>query len=550
MSDENNVTAQIKPQKQISAIWIVPILALAMGAWMLFQYINSTGPQITLQLPTADGIEVGKTEIRALNVKVGLITEVTLSENYDHIIAKAQMNKDAERMLRDDTMFWVVKPRIGRDGVSGLETLLSGAYIQLQPGKSKIEKERFTVLDVPPPVASPDAEGGLRLVLTHREAGKLGVGDPVIYKGFTVGRVEKTSFDVDTRKALYQLFIFKPYDSLVRTRTKFWLNSGVDLQLNAEGFEVKFGSLESMLTGGVTFDTVPGLESGEQLTENMVNFRLYDDIKQLREGMYDDYIEFVMLFDESVRGLKRKAPVEYRGLRIGTVMRVPMRLPTPPEENFSAKKIPVLVRIELGRVYGDFQSQSLPMLKDKLKSEFAKGLRGTLKTGNLLTGALYVDADFYPNDEPYVPSKFADLDVFPTMRGGFAQVQRQVNDFLNKINNLPMEETLDSLNQRKRLKKRLASAERVADSIDKLLNQKETQEIPTDIRQSLQQLQKTLDGYGPNSTMYSEMEATLKELESVMTEFKPVLKQLNEKPNSLVFGEDEISDPIPVKGKN
>ncbi|MDF5571102.1 MlaD family protein, partial [Vibrio parahaemolyticus] len=167
------------------------------------------------------------------------------------------------------------------------------------------EKERFTVLDVPP-VASPDAEG-LRLVLTHREAGKLGVGDPVIYKGFTVGRVEKTSFDVDTRKALYQLFIFKPYDSLVRTRTKFWLNSGVDLQLNAEGFEVKFGSLESMLTGGVTFDTVPGLESGEQLTENMVNFRLYDDIKQLREGMYDDYIEFVMLFDESVRGLKRKA---------------------------------------------------------------------------------------------------------------------------------------------------------------------------------------------------------------------------------------------------
>ncbi|NMU53649.1 paraquat-inducible protein B, partial [Vibrio parahaemolyticus] len=142
-------------------------------------------------------------------------------------------------------------------------------------------------------------------------------------------------------------------------------------------------------------------------------------------------------------------------------------------------------------------------------------------------------------------------DVFPTMRGGFAQVQRQVNDFLNKINSLPMEETLNSLNATlKTSEKTLASAERVADSIDKLLNQKETQEIPTDIRQSLQQLQKTLDGYGPNSTMYSEMEATLKELESVMTEFKPVLKQLNEKPNSLVFGEDEISDPIPVKGQN
>ncbi|EGQ8098101.1 paraquat-inducible protein B [Vibrio parahaemolyticus] len=547
MSDENNATAQIKPQKQISAIWIVPILALAMGAWMLFQYINSTGPQITLQLPTADGIEVGKTEIRALNVKVGLITEVTLSENYDHIIAKAQMNKDAERMLRDDTMFWVVKPRIGRDGVSGLETLLSGAYIQLQPGSSEVEKDHFAVLDVPP-VASPDAEG-LRIVLTHREAGKLGVGDPVIYKGFTVGRVEKTSFDVDTRRALYQLFIFKPYDNLVRTRTKFWLNSGLDLQLNAEGFEVKFGSLESLLTGGVTFDSIPGMESGEALTKDMTNFRLYDDVKQVREGMYDEYIEFVMLFEESVRGLKRKAPVEYRGLRIGTVMRVPMRLPTP-EEHFSAKRIPVLVRIELGRVYGDVESHSMEMFKEKLKDEFAKGLRGTLKTGNLLTGALYIDADFYPDDTPYEANTYEGLDVFPTMRGGFAQVQRQVNDFLNKLNNLPMEDTLTSLNATLKTSERtLASAEKVANSIDKLLSQKDTQEIPADIRQSLQQLQKTLDGYGPNSTMYSEMESTLKELEKVMTEFKPVLKQLNEKPNSLVFGEDEVKDPIPVRGQ-
>ncbi|MDK9758111.1 intermembrane transport protein PqiB [Vibrio sp. D173a] len=547
MSDENNATAQIKPQKQVSAIWIIPILALAMGAWMLFQYINSTGPEITLKLPTAEGIEVGKTEIKALNVKVGLITDVKLSEDYDHIIATAQMNKDADRMLREDSMFWVVKPRIGREGVSGLETLLSGAYIQLQPGNSKVEKEHFDVLDVPP-VASPDAEG-LRIVLTHREAGKLGVGDPVIYKGFTVGRVETTSFDVETRRALYQLFIFKPYDSLVRTKTHFWLKSGVDLQLNAGGFEVKFGSLESLITGGVTFDTVPGLDAGDEVTEDMLHFRLFDDVKQVREGMYDEYIQFVMMFEESVRGLKAKAPVEYRGLRIGTVMKVPMRMPTP-EEDFSAKKIPVLVRIELGRVYENLPSSQLPRFKEKLKEEFAKGLRGTLKTGNLLTGALYIDTDFYPDEEPYVPSKFEDYDVFPTKQGGFAQVQRQVNDFLTKLNSLPMEDTLNSLNKTlKNSEKTLASAERVANSVDRLLNQEDTKAIPADIRKSLEQLQKTLDGYGPNSTMYSEMESTLKELEQVMTEFKPVLKQLNEKPNSLVFGEDEVNDPTPVRGQ-
>lgn len=547
MSDENKTTAQIKQQRQISAVWIIPILALVMGAWMLFQYISSTGPQITLQLPTADGIEAGKTEIRALNVKVGVITQVTLSENYDHIIAKAQMNKDAERMLREDSMFWVVKPRIGRDGVSGLETLLSGAYIQLQPGKSAEEKEHFTVLDVPP-VAAPDAEGR-RIVLTHREAGKLGVGDPVIFKGFTVGRVEKTSFDVETRQALYQLFIFKPYDSLIRTRSKFWLSSGVDLQLNTEGFELKLGSLESLLTGGVTFDSVPGMDSGDPLTEDMTNFRLYDDVKQLREGIYDEYIDFVMLFDESIRGLKEKAPVEYRGLRIGTVMKVPLRFPTQ-EESFSVKRIPVLVRIELGRLFDHFHTDSMDEYSEKLKLEFARGLRGTLKTGSLITGALYIDTDFYPDAEKYEPSEFLGLSVFPTMRGGFAQVQKQVNDFLYKINKLPMEDTLESLNQTLKTSERtLASAERMADSINKLLNQNETQQIPADIRQSLQQLQKTLDGYGPNSTMYSDMESTLKELEKVMTEFKPVLKQLNDKPNALVFGVDDVNDPVPVGGK-
>lgn len=547
MSDENKTTAQIKQQRQISAVWIIPILALVMGAWMLFQYISSTGPQITLQLPTADGIEAGKTEIRALNVKVGVITQVTLSENYDHIIAKAQMNKDAERMLREDSMFWVVKPRIGRDGVSGLETLLSGAYIQLQPGKSAEEKEHFTVLDVPP-VAAPDAEGR-RIILTHREAGKLGVGDPVIFKGFTVGRVEKTSFDVETRQALYQLFIFKPYDSLIRTRSKFWLSSGVDLQLNTEGFELKLGSLESLLTGGVTFDSVPGMDSGDPLTEDMTNFRLYDDVKQLREGIYDEYIDFVMLFDESIRGLKEKAPVEYRGLRIGTVMKVPLRFPTQ-EESFSVKRIPVLVRIELGRLFDHFHTDSMDEYNEKLKLEFARGLRGTLKTGSLITGALYIDTDFYPDAAKYEPSEFLGLSVFPTMRGGFAQVQKQVNDFLYKINKLPMEDTLESLNQTLKTSERtLASAERMANSINKLLNQNETQQIPADIRQSLQQLQKTLDGYGPNSTMYSDMQSTLKELEKVMTEFKPVLKQLNDKPNALVFGVDDVNDPVPVGGK-
>ncbi|KFK57260.1 paraquat-inducible protein B, partial [Vibrio vulnificus] len=141
--------------------WIIPILALGIGLWMLFQHLNSTGPKIYRKLPTADGLEVGKTQIKALNVNVGVITDIALSENYDHIIATAQMSKDAQRMLREDSLFWVVKPRIGKDGISGLDTLLSGSYLQLQPGHGSQFQDSFTVLDLPP-VAPTDAKG-LRL---------------------------------------------------------------------------------------------------------------------------------------------------------------------------------------------------------------------------------------------------------------------------------------------------------------------------------------------------------------------------------------------------
>ncbi|ENM5787187.1 intermembrane transport protein PqiB [Vibrio metoecus] len=540
MSDEIQANAEVTSQKQLSAIWIIPILALAMGLWMLFQYVNSTGPKITLILPTADGLEVGKTQIKALNVNVGVITDITLSENYDHIVATAQMSKDAERMLREDSLLWVVKPRIGREGISGLDTLLSGAYIQLQPGQSTAFQDQFTVMDLPP-IAPPDAKG-LRLILTSKEAGKLSVGDPVMYEGFTVGRVETTQFDVESKKAHYQLFIFAPYDKLVSTRSFFWLNSGINLQLNAEGLEFSLGSVESLLKGGVTFGLLQEEDAGQPITQQMTEFRLFDDVKQIREGMYDDYIEFVMMFDESVRGLKTSAPVEYRGLRIGTVSKVPLRTRTS-NIDISTNRIPVLVRIELGRLYDNFNKADLPNLKSSMQQEFFKGLKASLKTGNLVTGALYIDTDYYPEEKIDGLRHFEGYPLFPTKQGGFAEVQKQVTDLLRKLNGLPMGDTLDSLNNTlKTSEKLLASAERI-------LKKQETQNLPADIKASLKQLEATLGGFGPESTVYHELETTLKELNQVMAEFKPVLRTINEKPNALIFGDSDATDPIPAKGK-
>ncbi|RWX54619.1 intermembrane transport protein PqiB [Photobacterium chitinilyticum] len=546
MGDSKQEKAEVQDLKQISSIWLVPVIALAIGIWMLVQYIGSKGPEVTLMLSTAEGIEVGKTEIKALNVRVGVITDVHLNDDYSAIIATAQIEKDAARMLKEDTLFWVVKPRIGKEGVSGLETLLSGAYVQLQPGVKDEEKLEFTVLEVPP-VAPPDAKG-IRLVLYHNEAGKLGVGDPVLYEGFTVGRVEKMTFDPEAKKANYQLFIFEPYDSLIRKRTRFWLTSGVDLQMSAEGFNLKIGSIESLITGGVSFRVPKGNEPGELITKDMSRFRLYNNLKRVKERFFDEYLEYVMLFDESVRGLNTGAPVEYRGIRIGTVRKVPLELPRA-ASGFSSKQIPVLVRIELGRIYDHVDFDTLPQLKTNLEQEFKAGLRASLKTGSLLTGALLVDTEVYPEEEPPVQSRYSGYDVFPTKAGGFAEIQKQISAILSKINNLPVEDTLVSLNKSLNAsQKTLLATEKMANELAVILAKKDTQAIPGEVRDSLQQIQNTLNGFGPDAEPYRNLEQALSRFERVMTELQPVLRQMNDKPNSLIFSGEKAKDPIPVGG--
>ncbi|UXI03778.1 intermembrane transport protein PqiB [Photobacterium sp. TY1-4] len=548
MSDETAPDqAQVKALRQVSTIWLVPAIALAIGIWMLVQYMVSKGPEVTLMLNTAEGIEAGKTEIRALNVRVGVITDVRLNKDYTAIVATAQLEKDAERMLKDDTLFWVVKPRIGKEGISGLDTLLSGAYIQLQPGVSDSKETSFTVLDVPP-VAPPDAKG-LRLVLYHNEAGKLGVGDPVLYEGFTVGRVEKATFDAKQKRANYQLFIFEPYNSLIRKRTRFWLTSGVDLQMSAEGFNLKIGSIESLITGGVSFRVPRGNDPGKLISEDMTRFRLYDNLKEARERFFDEYLEYVLLFDESVRGLSAGAPVEYRGIQIGTVRQVPLEMPRA-LEGFSHKQIPVLVRIELGRVYPTLEPGQLARIKAQLEQEFQAGLRASLKTGNLLTGALLVDMEIHPDEVMPNMQRYGKYDIFPTKAGGFAEIQKQISAVLNKVNEMPVEDTLLTLNRSLRASQRtLQATEKMANELALLLARKETQAIPGEIRESLQQIQSTLNGLGPDGVPYRNLEQAIQRFEQVMAELQPVLRQINDKPNSLIFSGEKAKDPIPVGRK-
>ncbi len=291
--------AKASRQTRLSPIWIVPLVAVVIGLWLVYDNYTSRGTLITLTMSNAEGIEAGSTLIRSRNVEIGRVQSVRLSDDLSQAVMTARIQPEAEAMLREDSRFWVVKPRIGREGISGLGTVLSGAYLQLEPGQSDEPRREFSVSDVPPVATA--GQAGLQISLVSQLGNSLRVGDPVSYQGYTVGRVEDTRFDADSRTMYHQVFIEEPYSQLVTDSTRFWTASGVDFRLDANGFRVNVESLEALLGGGVTFGVPEDLPMGRPVEHN-ARFNLYADEDDAREGTFNRYLEYVLLVDDTVRG--------------------------------------------------------------------------------------------------------------------------------------------------------------------------------------------------------------------------------------------------------
>lgn len=532
-------------QARMSPIWIVPIVALLIGLWLLYDNISSNGPLITLETDDAEGIEAGTTLIKLRNVEVGLVQQVNLSEDLSHTLITARMTPDADRMLAADTRFWVVKPRIGREGISGLGTVLSGAYIQLLPGSSEETSRRFEML-AQPPVSDTNAEG-IHIRLVSELGNSLRVGDPVSFQGFTVGSVEEAEFDSGSRRMLHRLFIESPYDALITENTRFWNASGVDLQLDSQGVRVRIESLESVLVGGATFGYLEVLSEGAPAEEDST-FNLYPDEEQALQDSYSQFLEYVLLVDSTIRGLGPGAPVEYRGIRVGTVVTAPYRFSAPVPGTVQEYAIPVLIRIEPQRIDNSGRMLDMEEWTNRFEGLFEQGLRANLKSGNLLTGAMFVDLNLQgqENVKPYNATSFEGVPVFPTTSGGFAQIEEQITSLLEKLNNLQVEPVLAQIEQTLgRSETLMANIESLSQSLQGLLDDPSVRELPASINGTLEDMRATLQGFTPDASVYQDLSNAMQSLERLMRDLQPVVRTLGEQPNALIFERSLSEDPVP-----
>lgn len=536
-----------RSQAWLSPVWLIPLVAAMIASWMLYQRFIDLGPTVTLELQTAEGIEAGKTLVKARDVEIGQVESLRLSEDLTKVYAVVRLHQQAEAILRADTQFWVVKPRIGRAGVSGLNTILSGSYIQAEPGTSKQFSDSFVVNEQPPLISQ--RSEGVRIQLSSADAASLGVGDIVNFRGYAVGTVEEATFDAERRLADYQLFIRAPYDQLITENVRFWLYSGLSLDVNSSGLSVQLGSIESLLTGGVTFD-IPTNQSPGKVVEDGAAFRLFRDREEAEQEGFALALQYVLLIDESIRGLNEGAPVEYRGVRVGTVAAAPFKFFPDDDAALPMKLIPVLIEFEPERLQGLAAPAEPKVWRKRLQELFGEGMRASLKAGNLLTNTLYVDLAFYPQDRAYVVGQnFNGIEVMPSVSSGLAQLEQKVSRLLDNLNDVDF----GALGQQ--FEQSLVATQALVGELNQSnqalrawLSTDAVQDLPVQLQQTLQQLQQTLDSYDSNAAPYELLEDNLQQLNNILRDLAPLTETLNEQPNAIFFDRRMQADPIPAAG--
>ena len=529
-TDDALPEAMVDDRRRISLVWLIPLVAVLAALWLGYRAYTQQGPLVAITFQTADGLEAGKTRVRFKDVDVGLVEAIELSEDLSQVRVRARLAAHVSDYLNESTRFWVVRPRLSGGRVSGLGTLVGGSYIAVDLSRGGASRRNFEGLETPPIVTATDP--GKIFTLRADSLGSLAIGSPVQYRGIEVGRV--TGYELREPHGVdIQVFVHAPHDAKVHRDTRFWNASGVQLALDASGIRVATESLATMLLGGVAFGNPPDVAADAPAAEG-AEFRLYADQQVALERRYARKQTWQLAFAGSVRGLLPGAPVEFRGIRIGEVVDVRLEL----DPSNLETRIPVTIEIEPERLgVGDAaagdraQGDAERAIWDRL---VADGLRAQLKTGSLLSGALYVDLDFYPDDPARRIAWDEDVPALPTVLTPLDELR----GLLTRLARLPLDRMGDDLSES------LAALRDTMGATNTLLKRLD-RETASELTKTLAQTRRTLASaekvLAPNSPLQAEAYRTLKELASAARSFRIMADYLERHPEALIRGKGDVT---------
>ena len=536
----------VQKKRRFSIVWIIPIVAALVGGWLAYKTISEKGPTIRISFSDGAGIEAGKTKIKFRNVEAGVIQRMEMAKDLSQVVLIAEIRKSVEPHLTENTRFWVVSPQIGLGGVSGLDTLVSGAYIEMDPQSGPPTLE-FKGLDTPPKVTS--REEGTQYVLMAQQLGGLQSGSPLDYHGVQAGEVMDYEFAEDGQSLLINIFIAAPFDKRIRDHTQFWNSSGIQAKVGAEGIKVEVTSISALIAGGISFDTpILDVENVNQSPKGST-FELYKSYDTIGESAIVTKRPFIALFDGSMRGLNIGAPVEFRGIRVGTVTDIRAELD---KESLNIQ-IPVYFQIEPERipviVGGDAaEAESTAEAYKNIDGMVRDGLRAQLITGSLLTGQLFVDLDFHPDLPVKGLSYKRKYPVIPSVPATMDEFRTTAHNLLKQLRNLPLDkiaheilETVEGANHLvnspetqeavHNLNAALGNVEKLTEGIDERV-----QRLHFSVEKTLAKVRTALELADPNSPAAVNLNSALKELSAAARSIRVLADYLEQHPEALVKG--------------
>lgn len=516
----------VKKSKSISPVWIIPLLALVLAGWLLYYQKQQLGPEISIQFKSADGLEEGKTQLKLKNVTVGVVSRITLSEDLQSVIVDAKLDRSVEQYINENTKYWVEKPRVGTEGVTGLGTLLSGAYIAIEAGAKGESQREFEGLEKPPLTA--DGISGRTFFIYADERKGLSVGAPVYFHSIKVGKIADISLAKDNTRIEIDVFIQTPYDKLVSLKTNFWRIKGVQFELSAGGFQFELESLETLLQGGIGFDLQSGQNFDNQtpfaLNDPSTRFPLYDDKSDVGKRSFARKEYFVLKFDQSVRGLRVGSLVEFRGIQLGKVTKIDTELDTQSQQIV----IPITIEIEPERLgLGGHGDQVSDDAKVDYQQLINRGLRARLDSANLLTGQLLVALDFYTDVESEPLVYYGELPELPTVKAGFDELRASISTVLKKVNDLDVESLIKEMNTT------LQSLQATSSGADEKLAQ-----ITANLNNTINKAEQFMNNLDTGSEFQYELSQTMKALKDAAKSIDELAQSIDKDPNSILFGKD------------
>lgn len=519
-------------QYRPALVWLIPVIAAFLGGWIALQNWLSQGPTITVAFRTADGIEPGKTLIRYKNVNVGNVGSIRFAKD-GGVLISVSLTHDAAQFLRKDSQFWVVRPRVSTAGISGLSTLFSGAYISFNTGRSDQTAREFRGLETPP--VDVENRPGREYILHARDAGSLQVGSPVLFHRVKAGEVIAYQIDPEGSTITVRIFIDSPYERFVTPAVRFWNASGIDLTLDAAGLKLQTQSTVAVLEGGLAFETPPDSAPAPPAPAQ-AQFELFSDRASAMRHPYTQIQHYRVYFKESLRGLSPGAPVDLHGIHVGEVSGFGLEY----DQDDGIFRFPVDVDIytEMLRehyVAGATRADDTTKVgqREIVNRLVAAGMRARLKSGNLVTGQLYIDLDFVPHAPRTSINWNSPRPQMPSVDGGLNALADKLADIASKLDQVPVDQISAQLVQ---TLQEFRTTLRSTSTLVGHLNDDVTPEITATLgnaRQALKAAESTLSDASP---LQSDLRDTLRQLSRSAQSLADLSDYLEQHPESLIRG--------------